>query len=93
MGSPSESDIAADRAMRRLYRSLLGVDTAPGIPHHFGELIAIEDFTFHNRLRAHLVLEQQGRVGQRGNRLAHGVVVIGPHEHGGSPEAARPVPW
>ncbi len=45
MGSPSESDIAADRAMRRLYRSLLGVDTAPGIPHHFGELIAIDAYS------------------------------------------------
>ena len=45
-GSTSESALAAGRAMRRLYRPLLGVDTAPSILHCFGELVAVEDVTF-----------------------------------------------
>ena len=44
--STSESAFAVGRAMRRLYRPLLVVDTAPSIFHCFGELVAVEDVTF-----------------------------------------------
>lgn len=45
-GSTSDSAFAVDRAMRSLYCSLLGADTAPGALHNFGELIAVEGVTF-----------------------------------------------
>jgi hypothetical protein len=44
--SVSVRAFAAGRAARRLYRSLLGVDTAPGALHGHSELITVEGITF-----------------------------------------------
>jgi len=74
---------ATDRAISSSYGCLLGVDTATDVPHRVAEFLPVETLTGGQVPLTSKVGAQKVVVAEHVDRVAHGVVVVDPHQDGG----------